>query len=144
MTVVQKNQRIRVQTIHQNPSRTQQQFADDANIHRILERYADTGSLDNQDKNRVPKYGDFSQIPDYQEAQNTVITAKTAFMRLPSKIRDRFDHDPQKLISFINDPNNLREAIELGIMPAPLEEQINKKQAENQPKTKKSKDLEVE
>ena len=37
-------------------------------------------------------------------------------MALPAKIRARFDHDPNALLQFLNDPINRDEAIEIGLI----------------------------
>ncbi len=48
-----------------------------------------------------------------------MIEAQENFMRLPANIRKRFDNDPAQLIEFINDPNNLDEAINIGLAKEP-------------------------
>lgn len=70
-------------------------------------------------KNLEPLYGDFSSIETYQEATIKVQEAKASFMTLPANIRLRFGNDPGALIKFCEDPENLPEAIELGIVAKP-------------------------
>jgi phage internal scaffolding protein len=60
-------------------------------------------------------YGDFSSVPDYQEAMNTVIHAQDQFNALPANIRKEFDHDPEKMLAFCSDPTNLEKMRELGL-----------------------------
>ncbi len=64
---------------------------------------------------RKPMQGDFSGALDYQEAQNLIIRAKEQFDSLPSNVRDRFNNDPVKMLSFIENPENIEACIELGI-----------------------------
>jgi len=66
-----------------------------------------------------PMYGDFTGIFDFQTAQNAVIHAKQQFMELPAKLRARFDNSPQKLLEFLDDPENRNEAEFLGLVQAP-------------------------
>lgn len=71
---------------------------------------------------REPFYGDVSQIPDYQGAMNVIIKVEKDFNSLSSKIRERFDNDPQKMLAFLMDPKNEDEARSLGMLkPKPVE-----------------------
>lgn len=65
-------------------------------------------------------FGDFSDVPDYLEAQNRIAEANEQFDALPAHIRERFDNNPAKLIGFISDKANLSEAIKLGLATAPI------------------------
>jgi phage internal scaffolding protein len=103
------------------PSRTQQQFAEEADINNIIARYERTGILVDPliDRRGQPMYGDFSNIDSYFEAQLKVAQAKQLFEALPAKIRDRFGGDAGKLLAFVEDPENREEAIELGLIEKP-------------------------
>lgn len=107
-----------------DPTRTQQQFAEESDINTIVRRFGLTGELPSQV--RVPMEGDFVDVVDYQSALNAVIAADDAFMELPAAVRARFDNDPQKLMEFVADSKNLDEARKLGIanaapvLPEPL------------------------
>ena len=48
---------------------------------------------------RVPQFGDYSDMPSYQEAQNVIVAANNAFGHLSSKIRERFGNDPPPISS---------------------------------------------
>ena len=96
------------------PTLTQQHFREEADINHIAERFGLTGELP-EVKDR-PTYGDFSGIFDFQTAQNAVVEAKQQFMTLPAKLRTRFDNNPQKLLDFLDDPDNREEAEFLGIL----------------------------
>lgn len=66
------------------------------------------------------RYGDFSNIGTYQDAMEVVLKADNAFYELPSAVRKRFDNDPAKLLDFLQDNNNLDEAVKLGLIDKPV------------------------
>lgn len=101
-------------------SLTQQEFADETDLNKIMEKYAaGLGAL--PVRNDTPFFGDFSSIPDYAQSLEIVSKANEAFGNLPAALRARFDNDPQKLLSFLNDKSNKEEAIKLGLIPQPDE-----------------------
>lgn len=99
-----------------DPSLTQQQFKDDCDINVLFARYLETGEIPQLIGDAGPKFGDFTGIYDYQTAMNEVRTAQGLFDQLPARIKNRFDNDPQKLLEFLNDPENLEEARFLGLV----------------------------
>lgn len=114
-------------------SMTLQQFKDEADINMLLARFAQTGSyydpasIAANASSRQAMYGDYSDLPTYQEAQQIVIESEAMFDALPSSIRARFGNDPANLLDFVNNPDNVDEAIKLGLLSAPAleEEPIN-------------------
>lgn len=58
---------------------------------------------------------DSTNLPDYQEALQTVITAENAFYALPAEMRKKFDNDPGVMIKYLEDDTNNEEAIKLGL-----------------------------
>lgn len=98
----------------QDPTLTQQQFADECDINNIMRQFGQTGML--PDAPLSPRYGDFSGIGDYHTAMNRVIAAKEEFMSLPANIRARFDNEAGNLIEFLNNEENRKEAEELGLL----------------------------
>lgn len=64
-------------------------------------------------------YGDFTQVTDFQSAMNQIKAAEATFNFLPSHIRKRFDNDPQKVLAFMDDPDNLDDCYELGLLDRP-------------------------
>lgn len=106
--------RKRVQTVFHGPTKTQQQFADQCDVNKIIERHDRTGELTWVNKN-PGVFGDFSEITDYQESLNTVIQAESTFMSLDAKLRARFENDPAQLLDFMHDPRNYDEGVKLGI-----------------------------
>lgn len=105
---------VRVQEINSEPSLTVQDEKDACDINRILERFQKTGVLEHI-KNNPPRYGDFSDVPNYQESLNKVIQAKEMFMELPATIREKFLNDPLKFLEFANNPKNADAMVDLGL-----------------------------
>lgn len=96
-----------------DPSLAVQDQRDEVDINTIVARFGLTGEL--PDNIRQPEYGDYTGVTDYQTAMNAVRAAAEDFMRLPAKVRTRFDNDPQKYLDFFSDPANQDEAIKLGL-----------------------------
>lgn len=109
-----QNGTLDIQTINEEPSLAQQQFQEETDINNIMARYYKTGEF------AVPikkgQYADLTQIKDYQAMLNTVIEAEEQFMALPAQIRSRFENDPSKLISFLQDDKNYDEGVKLGLV----------------------------
>lgn len=112
-----------VELITSEHSLVQQQFAESTRVRNILDKFMRTGMIDSNPL--PPRYEDVSEVQDYQSAMNLLVSVQGHFDALPSKIRDRFGNDPEKYLAFINDPNNLDEAVELGLLQksesAPIE-----------------------
>jgi phage internal scaffolding protein len=98
----------------QDVSLAQQHMRDECDINVIVERFGVTGQL--PETTVSPNYGDFSGVTDYHSALNKINATMDDFMALPAKLRVRFDHDPVKLLEFINSEDNRSEAIELGLI----------------------------
>lgn len=103
----------------EEPSRTQQSFAEEADINTIVRRFGLTGQLPNGIA--MPQSGDFSQVVDFQSALNVVRQAEEAFLEVPGEVRARFNHDPGVLMAFLDDASNRDEAIRLGLIARPVE-----------------------
>lgn len=99
------------------PSLTQQQFLDESDINSIIARYKVHGVVNSS--GREPMYGDFSNMPSYQEALDIVNRGADIFMSLSSDIRGRFDNDPSKFLEFANDEANRDDLIKWGLVPKP-------------------------
>lgn len=61
----------------------------------------------------------FKQVSSlsYHEMLNKVSGIRSIFERLPSALRQRFGNDPEKMLSFTEDPNNRKESVRLGLVP---------------------------
>lgn len=111
-----------------DPTRAQQQFAEECDINTIVRRFGVTGEL--PQSRQIPMNGDFTEVVDYQTALHKLMEADAAFMELPSDVRKRFDNDPGKLVDFVSDPANKEEVRKLGLgrpetpLPGPIEVRV--------------------
>jgi len=104
-------------TVNNEPSKTRQEFAEEADINVIIERF---GLGYEMPLNPVPpQQGDFTGLPNFTEAVQMIRKAQEVFNALPAKIRNRFENDPQKYIDFFHDPENQLEAVKLGLAKPP-------------------------
>ena len=96
-----------------DPSLTQQQFADEADINNIVDRFMKTGHIPSPTS--MPQYMDYEGVFDFQTAMNAVRQADENFMRMDSKVRARFHNSPQEFLEFFANPDNTEEAVRLGL-----------------------------
>lgn len=73
---------------------------------------------------REPQYLDCTSVEDFVTAQNKVIQARNAFDALPSRVRARFANDPLRLLEFVADKDNLKEAASLGLLSSDALERL--------------------
>lgn len=52
---------------------------------------------------------------DYEKSMFLIADAKSKFEELPSRIRERFNNNPAKLLQFVDNPQNFDEGVNLGI-----------------------------
>lgn len=100
-----------------DPTLTEQEHLAESDINYIADKFMKTGQL--PQVLNLPTHGDFSGIFDFQTAMNTVKQAKDEFMKLPAKVRTRFNNDPKEILDFVADDTNREEAIKLGFIPKP-------------------------
>lgn len=98
------------------PSLTQQNFRDECDINNIMSRYQSTGLLDDCFNSERGSFSDVASAVDYHTAQNLILSAQQVFDELPLKVRRRFNNDAGELLTFLDDPRNRDEAIELGLV----------------------------
>ena len=86
-----------------------------------------------------PTFGDFSNVADFTEMQNRVADAISGFEALPAETRAFFEHKPANLVEFMNDPANVQDAIDMGLIelePDSLDKYLNPQDDEpKDPKT---------
>jgi len=105
-----------------DPSLTKQSEKASCDINTILKRYEKTGILPDLIK-QDPRYGDFSDMPTFQEAQAIVIHATAQFEALDAPLRKRFGNDPAEFLAFASDKANIDEMRKLGLLkPEPAKE----------------------
>lgn len=96
-----------------DPSLTQQQFKEEADINTIVDRFLRSGVMPTPVN--MPQYVDYEGVFDFQSAMNVVRQADENFMRLDAKVRSRFNNSPQEFLEFFANPDNAQEAIRLGL-----------------------------
>lgn len=102
------------------PSLTQQEFRESCDINNILSKFSvqaqalgvDPSLLMPQDQGT---YGDFSQLDDFQTAQNKIAFLNDQFSNLPSSVRRKFGDDLNTFINAVSDPSRVDELGELGV-----------------------------
>jgi phage internal scaffolding protein len=96
-------------------SLTKQSEAAACDINTIMAQYEKTSLLDhvNQFQGR---YEDLGDSVDYHGSMNIVLAAQSAFDSLSAHVRARFDNDPALFLDFVNDPKNLDEMADLGLL----------------------------
>lgn len=115
------------------PSETKQQFAKEADINFLIDRYNKTGAFYNPvsmvgKQPRIPQYVDLTSVGDLASQLATIADCRTLFAQLPSKVREMFGHDVASFVKFAQDPANFDRCVELGIfdrvngVPAKAEE----------------------
>lgn len=97
-------------------SMTQQEFADEVNINHLVSLFMRTG---------IPQasigsdFVEFAENFDFQSAMDGIVQTRLEFQSMPAVVRDRFNNDPLRLLSFLSDPLNRDEAIKYGLVVAP-------------------------
>lgn len=109
--------------VFEEPSLTDQSQYKDTDINNIVKRYQVTGLLDSPGS--VPfetlQYGDATLLPDYQTALDLVNNVQEEFSSLPSDIREKFDHDPMKLLDALQDPTKKEMLQDIGLISKPVD-----------------------
>ena len=111
----------RRQFLNDQPSMTIQSAADETDINVMMSRYQKTGSFHGSTNipSVRPQFGDFVDVPEYQNAMNILVQAHDQFASLPANIRDRFGNSPENYLAFLSDSSNKEEAIKLGLVNPP-------------------------
>lgn len=99
------------------PTRAQQQFKDEVDINTIARNFGMTGRL--PECVRMPTFGDFADVVDYQTALNAARRASQSFMEMPAEVRLRFNNNPQEFLEFCSNGANRDEAVKLGLISSP-------------------------
>lgn len=100
-------------TVNKKPSLTQQNFKDECDINKIINRYEKTGVL--PESTKIPQYLDCSEIPSYDQALQLINDAEQSFMQLDAQVRKKFENDPGKFYNFVTQEATHEELVELGL-----------------------------
>ena len=118
----------RVVTMNDEESRTVQQDKDNADIRKIMARYQATGVVDHLRAVDLA-WRDVTEFTDMSDALRQSKDAEAQFMKLPSKLREAFDHDVGKWLDVAHDGvdhenhTEVRGRLEkLGVLDTPEEE----------------------
>jgi len=95
--------RPRVQTINEQPSMTVQYEADQTDIQKIVEKYSSTGIIEHLNQIETT-YKDVTEFTDFADVMRHAKAAEAEFMKLPSKIREEFNHDVATWLDTSHDP----------------------------------------
>jgi len=114
--------RARVRTVNTLPSRTVQSDVVRAEIKHILAKYRQVGVLEHM-RNVDLQFRDVSEFSDFADVMYQSKVAESAFMRLPSKVREVFHHDVAEWLDAAHDKAKLDallpELEKLGLVVAP-------------------------
>jgi len=117
---VQKDHRGRprklYQTVNLEPSLTVQSDAPQADIRQILKKYDALGIVDHLNLTEA-SFQDVTAFTDYADVFRTAKSAESEFMKLPSKVREAFDHDVANWLDTAHDPEKRALLREKGILP---------------------------
>lgn len=94
------------------PTLTQQHFAEECDINNILDRYASTGLMPEK---TGAFYADFTDVMDYRSTLDFLREAQDSFQTLPAITRAHFNNDPGELIDFVSRPENAPRFHEFGL-----------------------------
>lgn len=98
----------RVRTFNDEPSKTVQSEADQADIKEIIQRYEKNGVLIRPSDVDL-QFRDVSEFSDFSDLMMQTKVAEAEFMRLPSKVREVFGHSVEKWLDAAHDPEKLTE-----------------------------------
>lgn len=93
---------------------TEQSHKKECDINNIIRKYDKHGIITHVSKFEA-SYGDLTGL-DFKQAKDLVINAQNSFNELPANIRQYFENSPEKLLTFMEDPQNRDKAIELGLI----------------------------
>lgn len=110
------NGSLRIATINNKKSRTQQHHKDQVDANLIVKKY---GGYHMMPDPKLGMYADLTKVSDYHTSLLEIQKAQAAFDALPSNLRTRFNNDPAQLLAFIQDPKNKAEGVTLGLFEPP-------------------------
>lgn len=122
------------------PTRTKSSFGELVNINTVVRKMRATGTIPVRDGQ--PYYGDFTGANDLQDTLNRVRDMERIFQALPSAVRRRCKNDPVQFVRFVENPENRREGVELGLFEPTDEERAEMRKEEIQKARQRLEELE--
>lgn len=110
-----KDGSIRVDHMNYEKTMTQQHFAEQCDVNRIMKRWLNGGPPPVSNAARAV-FKDVSHGMDYQSLLNVTMSVQDSFDSLPADMRSRFKNDPAELLDFVGNPANYDECVKLGLM----------------------------
>lgn len=98
-----ENGRKRVQTINEGESKTVQSQAHLADIKEVLAKYQQLGIKAHLEQTDLV-FRDVTQFEDYNDLRRENAIAEQEFMKLPSKVRELFEHSHEVWLAAAHDP----------------------------------------
>lgn len=110
----------RVQTVNKDPSKTIQSDAHLADITNILKRFGAEG-MEMLDETALT-FADISEFTDLADALNQAKVAEIEFLKLPSKVREIFEHDVAVWLDTAHDKDKRDALVQAGFIKENVEE----------------------
>lgn len=107
----------RVKTQLTEGSVVQQEFAEECDINRLVEKHVRSGVGFPQSS--LEQFADVSDVPDYQQAQEAVLKAQNAWYSLDASIRRYFNDKPENFLRALHDKNQHDELVRLKVFKKP-------------------------
>ncbi len=105
--------RSKYQTHNTLPSETVQAESEKADINKILKRYKEVGIIENLNLTEA-SFPDVTELGDFQDVMETARVAETEFLKLPSKVREVFNHDVATWLDTAHDQEKRASLVEAG------------------------------
>lgn len=126
---------VKVTSQPEGQSLTQQHFAEGADLNNIMASHlkkripgVPPQPIGDPKATRQISYG-YQAALDYHAAMNLVVSARSKFESLPSKIRSMFGNDVGAMLDFADNPDNRADALALGLVTPTHEEAAAKTKA---------------
>lgn len=108
-------EKLKVETVNDQPSLTKQSFAEELDANNIIKRFGPQNIEAAYKFEAI--YGEFTSY-DLREAIDKVEKSAELFQDVPADLRIKFNNDPGKFIDFVTDENNLDTLREHGLAKA--------------------------
>jgi len=106
--------RRRIMTPVGTRSRTKQANRNEFDINLMVGRYMKTGVFSSINP-KEPRYGDFSNALQLQDALELTRAAHEEFQRLPAKVRAAAQNDPLTMLAMLADPEGTKTLVDAGL-----------------------------
>ncbi len=112
------NKRSDYWTVNREPSQTLQSQAAQGNIQEILKQYKQVGIIENLNEAEA-QFLDVTEFTDFGDVMRQAVAAEAEFMKLPSKVREIFEHDVAVWLDTAHDKDKRDALVAAGLIDAP-------------------------